>query len=154
MENDAFSDVSWQSPPRGNTERARGSTSVATAGEAQSSTAIRAADDAGDAPGKDPLDNAGVGSGTLECTVSMPLKEGDGSKDSYVSYLVITNVCPLPSTSSALVAFADETRPTSPPSKSQPHPSAGDSPISSFCIIPYIMNTHNVQSRLCPTSTA
>ncbi|KFY06428.1 hypothetical protein V491_08636, partial [Pseudogymnoascus sp. VKM F-3775] len=42
-------------------------------------------------PRKDPLDNAGIGNGHLECTVTAPLKEGDGSKDSYVSYLVTTN---------------------------------------------------------------
>jgi sorting nexin-4 len=30
----------------------------------------------------------------LECTVSEPHKENDGTKDSYVSYLITTNVCP------------------------------------------------------------
>jgi sorting nexin-4 len=29
----------------------------------------------------------------IECTVSDPLKENDGTKDSYVSYLITTNVC-------------------------------------------------------------
>ncbi|KAG9230844.1 putative sorting nexin-4 [Amylocarpus encephaloides] len=37
------------------------------------------------------MDLAGVGDGTLECTVSSPLKENDGSKDAYVSYSVTTN---------------------------------------------------------------
>ncbi|EHL02134.1 putative Sorting nexin-4 [Glarea lozoyensis 74030] len=36
------------------------------------------------------MDLAGVGEGTLECTVTQPLKENDGSKDAYVSYLVTT----------------------------------------------------------------
>jgi sorting nexin-4 len=29
----------------------------------------------------------------LECTVSEPHKENDGTKDAYVSYLITTNVC-------------------------------------------------------------
>ena len=93
MENDDFADVSWQSPPRGNTEGAAGSSSGAAAGEAPPSHADRIADGMEEAPRADPLDNAGIGNGTLECTVTAPLKEGDGSKDSYVSYLVTTNVC-------------------------------------------------------------
>lgn len=40
----------------------------------------------------DPLDLAGIGEGSLECTVTAPIKENDGSKDAYVSYLVTTNV--------------------------------------------------------------
>jgi sorting nexin-4 len=41
----------------------------------------------------DPLDLAGVGGGTLECTVSSPIKENEGTKDVFVSYLVTTHVC-------------------------------------------------------------
>ncbi|CAD6505262.1 BgTH12-00754 [Blumeria graminis f. sp. triticale] len=37
------------------------------------------------------VDLAGVGEGVLECNVSQPIKENDGTKDSYVSYLVTTN---------------------------------------------------------------
>lgn len=44
----------------------------------------------------DDLDLAGVGTATLECTVTQPMKENDGTKDAYVSYLVTTTVC-LPS---------------------------------------------------------
>jgi sorting nexin-4 len=40
----------------------------------------------------DGVDLAGVGDGILECTVEQPLKENDGTKDAYVSYLVTTNV--------------------------------------------------------------
>lgn len=40
----------------------------------------------------DGVDLAGVGDGILECTVEQPLKENDGTKDAYVSYLVSTNV--------------------------------------------------------------
>jgi sorting nexin-4 len=41
----------------------------------------------------DPLDIAGVGAATLNCTVGSPIKENDGSKDAYISYLITTNVC-------------------------------------------------------------
>lgn len=41
----------------------------------------------------DPLDSAGVGDSTLECTVTTPIKENDGTKDVFVSYLVTTHVC-------------------------------------------------------------
>ena len=41
----------------------------------------------------DDVDLAGIGDGVLECTVDTPLKENEGTKDAYVSYLVTTNVC-------------------------------------------------------------
>ena len=48
----------------------------------------------------DPVDLAGIGpDGILDVTVDTPLKENDGTKDAYVSYLVTTNVH-LPSLSS------------------------------------------------------
>jgi sorting nexin-4 len=40
----------------------------------------------------DIMDLAGVGEAKLECTVTHPLKENDGSKDAYMSYLVTTIV--------------------------------------------------------------
>ena len=41
----------------------------------------------------DQVDLAGIGrDGSLEVTVDTPLKENDGTKDAYVSYLVTTNV--------------------------------------------------------------
>lgn len=44
--------------------------------------------------GAEPIDLAGIGEhGRLDCTVSSPLKEHDGTKDAYVSYLVTTHVC-------------------------------------------------------------
>lgn len=38
--------------------------------------------------------STGIGDsdGILECTVASPLKEGDGTKDAYISYLITTNV--------------------------------------------------------------
>lgn len=40
----------------------------------------------------DEMDLAGVGEGILECTVGSPIKENDGTKDAFVSYLVTTHV--------------------------------------------------------------
>ena len=40
----------------------------------------------------DAVDLAGIGDGMLECTVDTPLKESDGTKDAYVSYLITTSV--------------------------------------------------------------
>lgn len=42
----------------------------------------------------DPVDVAGLGAGggVLEVLVGEPLKENDGTKDAYISYLVTTNV--------------------------------------------------------------
>lgn len=40
----------------------------------------------------DAVDLGGIGEGRLDCTVDSPLKENDGTKDAYVSYLVTTRV--------------------------------------------------------------
>jgi sorting nexin-4 len=44
----------------------------------------------------DPVDLGGIGDGVLECSVDSPLKENDGTKDAYVSYLITTTVGLLP----------------------------------------------------------
>jgi hypothetical protein len=44
-------------------------------------------------PLADAVDLAGIGDGVLECHVDSPLKENDGTKDAYISYLVTTHVC-------------------------------------------------------------
>lgn len=41
----------------------------------------------------DRVDLGGIGDGMLDCTVDTPLKENDGTKDAYISYLVTTQVC-------------------------------------------------------------
>lgn len=43
-------------------------------------------------PLADSVDLGGIGSGFLECDVGSPLKENDGTKDSYVSYEITTHV--------------------------------------------------------------
>lgn len=40
----------------------------------------------------EPVDLAGIGDGILECTVGSPVKENDGTKDAFVSYLIQTTV--------------------------------------------------------------
>jgi sorting nexin-4 len=40
----------------------------------------------------DAVDLAGIGDGVLECRVDTPLKENEGTKDTYISYLVTTSV--------------------------------------------------------------
>lgn len=43
----------------------------------------------------DATDTAGPGEhGVLECTVTKPQKEGEGTQNAYISYLVTTDVCP------------------------------------------------------------
>jgi len=44
-------------------------------------------------PNADDLDLAGVKYAQLECHVSDPQKESDGTKGAFVSYLVTTDVC-------------------------------------------------------------
>ena len=95
MDND-FDSVSWQNDPDSDTPR------PATAGTSQpdettyggkSSGKRKASNNSAQAGADaDPVDLAGIGDGRLECTVDTPLKENDGTKDAYVSYLVTTNV--------------------------------------------------------------
>jgi len=40
-----------------------------------------------------------LGPEKLECTVSQPIKENDGTKDAFVSYLITTTVCYEPANS-------------------------------------------------------
>ena len=49
-------------------------------------------DEAQAGPNADGVDLGGIGDGVLECTVDTPMKENDGTKDAYVSYLVTTHV--------------------------------------------------------------
>jgi len=81
----------------------------------------------------DAIDLAGVGHSTMECTVTHPLKENDGSKDAYVSYEVITRVC-IFYTFPQLVLIIDH-RPTSLASPNLSLLFAGDLPTLYFCTI-------------------
>lgn len=47
-------------------------------------------------PNADAMDLAGVGRARLDTKVTDPQTEGEGTKDAYVSYHVITDVCGFP----------------------------------------------------------
>lgn len=95
MDND-FDSVSWQNEE---SEASRPSTAVTTepgelaygansSGKRRVSNAPKQAGEQADA-----IDLAGPGEdGRLDLKVDTPLKENDGTKDAYVSYLVTTNV--------------------------------------------------------------
>ncbi|KAH6669200.1 hypothetical protein B0J14DRAFT_114673 [Halenospora varia] len=92
QDHDDFANVSWQSDHAAG----RPSIPVASPGADVESASSGATNGRrrGSGPlghNADSLDLAGVGEGVLECTVTSPLKENDGSKDAYVSYLVTTN---------------------------------------------------------------
>ena len=91
---DDFSNVSWRNNPASQ-EAEPFSTSPREGGDGTGlgSTNGKRHESVGQlGRNPDPLDAAGVEGGVLECTVSSPNKENDGSKDAYVSYLVTTNV--------------------------------------------------------------
>ena len=91
MDND-FDNVTWQreddapSTPSQHAENQYASSRLGVNGKRRTSSTQQAG------PQADAVDLGGIGSGVLECTVDAPLKEGDGSKDAYVSYLVTTQV--------------------------------------------------------------
>jgi sorting nexin-4 len=94
MERDDFSNVSWQNDPAG---RGAGSSVASPRGEGEGAgpgaNGKRQGSTGQIGRSADAMDLAGVGDGVLECTVTSPIKENDGTKDAYVSYLVTTNVC-------------------------------------------------------------
>ena len=95
MDND-FDSVSWQNEPDIDSSRPD------TAGKSQPDETTYGAKSSGKRKANhgstqagadaDAVDLAGVGDGRLDCTVDTPLKENDGTKDAYVSYLVTTTV--------------------------------------------------------------
>ncbi|TVY44589.1 Sorting nexin, partial [Lachnellula occidentalis] len=90
MDNDDFANVSWQSDHAAQ-EPASSGGSPGAAVQDQENTGSKRRPEGPLGIHADALDLAGVGEGVLECTVTSPLKENDGSKDAYVSYLVTTN---------------------------------------------------------------
>ena len=93
---DDFDSVSWQN--EGNDDSSRPATATSNEpGEpvygANSSGKRKAKHASGQAGSNaDAVDLAGIGEGRLDCTVDTPIKEHDGTKDAYVSYLVTTRV--------------------------------------------------------------
>jgi sorting nexin-4 len=97
-EHDDFDSVSWRNDPE--SDASRPTTSGTDAEEPhkydQDTNGKRRMSSAHEEPQAGPLadavDLAGIGDGVLECRVDSPLKENDGTKDAYISYLVTTNV--------------------------------------------------------------
>lgn len=98
-QHDDFDSVSWKHDPDSDVSRpTTASTDAAeTGGIEHDSNGKRRMSSAEEEPQAGPLadavDLAGIGDGVLECRVDSPLKENDGTKDAYISYLVTTHVC-------------------------------------------------------------
>lgn len=93
MDHGDFASVSWQNSPRNIISRRNTATSTDGGEHAGGSSHNGMPKTTGSAPlNEDPLDTASVGGATLECTVNSPIKENDGTKDVFVSYLITTNV--------------------------------------------------------------
>ena len=95
-EDNQFDSVQWQRDPEPQQQNDASDSSLPpqhtlpsrpAPGRSSSSHEVQAGEDA------DGVDLAGIGAdGSLEVTVDTPLKENDGTKDAYVSYLVSTHV--------------------------------------------------------------
>jgi sorting nexin-4 len=94
MDNDDFANVSWQNDGHGNQIQGAEEDFTDSSDHAgvNQNNAQKGRGGSHLGPNVDQLDLAGVGSGVLHCDVSTPLKENDGTKDAFVSYLVTTNV--------------------------------------------------------------
>jgi sorting nexin-4 len=90
MDSDSFDNVTWQNEPD-----LPGSSINPEDGQPGTSRVGGSSDPPQAGNDADAVDVAGVGEGRLECTVGSPVKEGDGTKDAYVSYLVTTRVWPI-----------------------------------------------------------
>jgi sorting nexin-4 len=97
---DDFDSVSWRNDPSSDASRPTTSgTDADEPGQSHRDTNGKrrmsvAQDEPQAGPLADAVDLAGIGDGMLECSVDAPLKENDGTKDAYISYLVTTHVCP------------------------------------------------------------
>lgn len=101
-QHDDFDNVSWRNDPESDASRptTSGTEAEEPRGYDQDTNGKRRMSTAHDEPQAgslaDAVDLAGIGDGVLECRVDSPLKENDGTKDAYISYLVTTKVSPLP----------------------------------------------------------
>lgn len=90
-EQDTFSNISWHSEQpthaAGPSTSAPGEPANSPSYSRSGPNAARTGDDHQAA-----LEPGHAGGEILECTVSEPRKENDGTKDAYVSYLITTNV--------------------------------------------------------------
>jgi sorting nexin-4 len=86
---DNFSNISWHSEQ--NAERVGSSTSASHNPVGSPGFSSHQSDDTRTDDGRD-ADYGHSAGEILECTVAEPHKENDGTKDTYVSYLITTNV--------------------------------------------------------------
>ena len=109
VEQDNFSNVSWQSD-------------LGESGPGPSSRAVDPMDDTHNGmPGEPGLRGEEIGahalgSEQLDCTVTSPIKENDGTKDAFVSYLITTEV----SFASGLHHLGAPNLETEPPTRQRP----------------------------------
>lgn len=172
-QHDDFDSVSWKHEP--DSDASRPTTSGTEADESyrydhdtngkRRMSAAQEEPQAG--PMADAVDLAGIGDGVLECRVDTPLKENDGTKDAYISYLVTTHVsdciisCPaelLLSTCRVHIPISiksnqEPPRPISSPSRNLISAFAEDSPISISCTRHSTANTQRALCHRCRTST-
>ncbi|CAG8962374.1 hypothetical protein HYFRA_00014174 [Hymenoscyphus fraxineus] len=93
MDHDEFANVSWQNDLTSPDEEVI----IGSPGSGHGIAAMDHSNNQSEAPHgqlgntADAMDLAGVGDARLDCTVTAPIKENDGTKDAYVSYLVTTN---------------------------------------------------------------
>lgn len=95
MDND-FDSISWRNDPGSDSSRPNtAGTSDAYDGNVRSSAGGKRRESDSSPPvgeNADGVDLGGIGNGRLDCIVNTPLKENGGTKDAYISYLVITHV--------------------------------------------------------------
>ena len=156
MDHDDFDNVSWRNEPSNETSRPNTSGSVSSP-ESKHTGRISRRRTSYDQPqagqDADAVDLAGIGEyGRLDCTVETPLKENDGTKDAYVSYLVTTQVA-LSMLQDPAKTADGASRATLQHSKNHPSAFAGASQISSSCTKPSASSSQPMQYRLCQTST-
>lgn len=108
MDHDDFDNVSWRNDPESDVSRPNtaGPSDVEEGTARPGASGKRRLSDGPQQAGHlaDAVDLGGIGDGRLDCTVDTPLKENDGTKDAYVSYLVTTHVS-LPQLRGANEAF-------------------------------------------------
>ena len=164
MDND-FDSVSWQND-EAETDTSRPNTAItAEPGEpvyGANSSGKRKVGHSSNQAGEqaDAVDLAGIGEARLDLKVDTPLKENDGTKDAYVSYLVTTHVrSPLryylgaAHSLKTVISNLKLHRPTSNPLQSL-HVKSGDvSRISSFFTNNCPASIPNALSLLCPINT-
>jgi sorting nexin-4 len=117
MDPNDFSNVSWHS------EQNAGDSQAAPSGATDPSAAGPATPDfeaSRQEARQERKNDPGHTGEILECIVSEPHKENDGTKDAYVSYLITTNVCHPPFPSYGLPQLISCARRPSPPSRNPP----------------------------------